>query len=322
MRRRKKRLNIQPKLVLRICLFLCAVMMFFTFRYKETFNPAKTALGNVITPMQKGINTIGSYITGKLDIFQSIIELTKDNEDLQAQVDSLKMMNNSLASDLYELESLRALYSVGEKYSDYPMVAASIISKELNSYYNIFTIDKGAKDGIAVNMNILAGNGLAGIVIEVGENHSKIRTIIDDSSYVSGMFPKTQDTCDIKGDLELLDSGYIRAESINIDADIKDDYEIVTSHISDKYLPGILIGYVCNIEVDSSNMSKKAYIRPVVDFEHLKEVLVITQLKVPLEDLPDENSYEYILDKAKGLSSKDKEKLAEEMSKLVEEASK
>ena len=41
----------------------------------------------------------------------------------------------------------------------------------------------------------------------------------------------------------------------------------------------ILIGYISNINVDSNNLTKSGTITPAVDFEHLEEVLVITELK-------------------------------------------
>ena len=44
-------------------------------------------------------------------------------------------------------------------------------------------------------------------------------------------------------------------------------------------LPGILIGYISSINVDSNNLTKSGLITPAVDFEHLEEVLVITELK-------------------------------------------
>ena len=75
------------------------------------------------------------------------------------------------------------------------------------------------------------------------------------------------------------EQGVIRVEMISMDASMKDDYEIVTSHISDKYLQGILIGYIQDIEVDSSNMTKTAYLIPAVDFKRLDEVLIVTELK-------------------------------------------
>jgi rod shape-determining protein MreC len=53
---------------------------------------------------------------------------------------------------------------------------------------------------------------------------------------------------------------------------------VVTSNISSKYLPGILIGYVSEID-DSNQLTKSGKITPVVDFKHLQDVLVILQLK-------------------------------------------
>ncbi len=252
-------------------------------------NPLKTAVGNVITPMQKGINSVGLFISDGLDNLASIKDLREENEELKDKIEALTLENQNYILDRYELDGLRVLLKVDQKYADYPKVAARVISKDTSNFYSIFTIDKGADDGIQVNNNVLAGNGLVGIVTEVGKNYAKVRSIIDDSSYVSGMFLKTSDTCDVKGDLELLDSGMIRVESIPMNAEIEDGYEIVTSHISDKYHQGILIGYVSDIKVDSSNLMKEAYLRPAVDFQHLEEVLIITTLKEKLESLDEDN---------------------------------
>lgn len=283
MRRRTPKISIRPKHVLKACTILCLALIVISFRFNNVMSPIKNAVGYVITPMQKGINTVGNYISKQLDTLSSMKELLERNEELEQQIAELKNQNSILVQDRYELDGLRALYEVDQKYADYKKVAARVISKDTNSFYSVFTIDKGSDDGLAVDMNVLAGNGLVGIITEVGKNYSKVRSIIDDNSYVSGMFLKTSDTCDVKGDLELLDSGYIRVESISLNAEIEDNYEVVTSHISDKYLQGILIGYVSNIELDASNMSKVAYLRPAVDFEHLEEVLIITTLKEKLE---------------------------------------
>ena len=37
--------------------------------------------------------------------------------------------------------------------------------------------------------------------------------------------------------------------------------------------------YISSINVDSNNLTKSGLITPAVDFEHLEEVLVITELK-------------------------------------------
>ena len=107
--------------------------------------------------------------------------------------------------------------------------------------------DKGKKDGIQVDMNVIAGNGLVGIVSEVGESYAKVRAIIDDKSNVSAMFQDTGETCIVKGNMESIYKGYIDIEMISNTAKIKDGDEVVTSHVSDKFLQGLSVGYVKDI---------------------------------------------------------------------------
>jgi rod shape-determining protein MreC len=257
--------------------------MFVSYRYSEEMSPIKAAVGNVISPMQNGINTVGHSVFNQVDKLASMSQLLKENDQLKEKVDTLSYENKILLQDKYELDRFRNLYKLDQKYADYPKVGARVISTDSNNWYNTFLIDKGTDDGIAVDMNVIAGNGLVGIVEEVGKNWSRVRSIIDDSSHVSGMFLKTSDTCIVRGDLKLMESGVIGVDHINIDADIYDGYEIVTSHISDKYLQGILIGYVSNITETSGNLEKTAYLTPAVDFERLEEVLIITELKEKLK---------------------------------------
>ncbi len=284
MRRKQKiKFKMRPKHLFYGLTFFCLLLLYASYRYSDKLLPFKTSVGNLITPMQNGINTVGTYLTEWVELFESKKALQEENEKLKEQIESLKSQNSVLVSNSKELAELQELYEVGKKYSDYPMIAATVISRDTNGYYSSFVVNKGAEDGIKKDMNVIAGNGLVGIVTEVGKNYCRIRAIIDDMSYVSGMFLKTSDTCDIRGDLELLDDGYIRVEGIRLNAQVEENYEIVTSYISDKYLPGILIGFVHNIEIDASNMARTAYLLPVVDFEHIENVLIITQLKERIE---------------------------------------
>ena len=134
--------------------------------------------------------------------------------------------------------------------------------------------------GIQEDMNVIADGGLVGIVTSVGSNWATVRSIIDDYSNVSAEISSTSDNCIIAGNLKLIDEGKISLVKLT-DADNKVTVgdKVVTSEISNRFLPGILIGYVSEIGMDSNNLTKSGSITPVVDFRHLHEVLVITQLK-------------------------------------------
>ena len=58
--------------------------------------------------------------------------------------------------------------------------------------------------------------------------------------------------------------------------------QVVTSHVSSRFLQGLFIGYISEISIDSNNLTRSGYITPAVDFRNLQEVLVITSTKQEL----------------------------------------
>lgn len=159
-------------------------------------------------------------------------------------------------------------------------MGARIIGWDGGNWFHSFTINKGSDDGLEVDMNVMAGGGLVGRIVSVGSNWAKVISIIDDNSNVSGMVLSTSDNLIVSGDLELMSQGMIRfGQLVDSDNEVAEGDKIVTSNISDKYLPGILIGYISTMEMDSNNLTKSGRVTPAVDFAHLEEVLVILEKK-------------------------------------------
>lgn len=265
-----------------ICI-ICVVLMGFSLRTDRVNRPFRSIVNYTIVPMQKGMNTIGVWMNDLTKNFETMQELREKNHELQAKVDDLTTKNNMLLQEKYELDRLRELFELDQKYKDYDKIGANVTASDSGNWFSSFTIDKGEQDGIEVDMNVMAGAGLVGIVTEVGPNWAKVCSIIDDTSKVSALVLSTSDKCIVSGDLTLMQDGKIRFEQLaNNDTVIEMGEQIVTSHISSKYLPGILIGYVKEIEVDANNLTRSGYITPAVDFQHLQEVLVITSTKEQL----------------------------------------
>lgn len=278
--KRKTKFSLPSKYLLLLVTILCVAMIFITFTTDLATGPLKTVSGYVFVPIQNGINYIGRSISSRADQLQSLQKLIEENKSLQAQVDELTIENSTLQQDKYELARLRELYQLDEKYPSYKKVAARVTGKDPGNWFSTFIIDKGTNDGFKVNNNVIAGSGLVGIIIDVGPNWAKVRSIIDDSSNVSAMILNTSDRCIVTGDLKLMSQGMIRFSQLNDKENLVSvGDKVVTSNISDKYLQGILIGYINEKNMDANNLTSSGYITPVVDFEHLEEVLVITDLK-------------------------------------------
>ena len=231
----------------------------------------------IIVPFEKSISSIGLWLTEVNKNFKDKQDLINANEDLQNTIDTLTEQNNILSQNQAELTRLEELYNLDEEYADYPKVAARIISKDPGNWYDTFMINRGSADGIRVDNNVIAGKGLVGIVTEVGTHWATVRSIIDDSSNVSAMTVSTQDNCVVEGDLELIDEGKLSFSQLyDQDNKVTVGERIVTSNISEKYVEGLFIGYVSDIQQDSNNLTKTGTIVTPVDFQHLKDVLVIT----------------------------------------------
>ena len=274
-----KKIRIKSKYILLFLSLLCFGMIVLTLIDTEFARPVRNVAAKIVMPVQKGVNFIGGYLYDKAEMLEELSKIKEENEKLKDENAQLKLENNILIQDKSELDRLRELYELDSIYEDYPKVAAHVIGKETGSWFAVFTIDKGSNDGIAVDMNVIADAGLVGRVTYVGEDYAKVTTIICDGVNVSAKTASTSDVCIVEGSLENMETGLLDVINISVSATIRDGEMLMTSHISDKYLPGILIGYISDIKDDGNKLTMSGKLTPAVDFTHLEEVLVITQLK-------------------------------------------
>lgn len=286
MKKRKTKMILSSKYLLLILTGVCITAMLLSFTFNISGGPLNAVAGYVFIPMQNGINHVGSWISKQADSLENLSEVMAENEELKKQVEELTVELNTIKLERYELENLRELYDLDQKYPSYEKIAANVIGKDAGNWFNTFTIDKGSNDGIEVNMNVMAGSGLVGIISDVGPNYAKVKAIISDTSSVSGMVLTTSDNIIVNGSLQKM------TENMTIEFSGLNDREnkvevgdpVVTSYVSYDYQQGILIGYISEITTDANNLTRSGTITPAVDFEHIEEVLVILNKKQTTED--------------------------------------
>jgi rod shape-determining protein MreC len=286
-RNKSTKFTLPSKYLLLILTAVCVMLMAITFLTDFPSTPVSNLFGFVIMPFETGISRVGVYLNDRTEELAQIRELLEENKRLKEEIDALTIENNALQQDKYELNSLRELYKLDEQYEDYEKVGARVIAKNAGNWFGSFVIDKGSNDGIAVDMNVMAGSGLVGRVTEVGKNWAQVISVIDDNSNVSSMILSTEDRLIVSGDLMTMNqrgsitfSQLVLGEGNTVSVGDK----VVTSYISDKYLPGILIGYISEVNGDSNNLTQSGYITPAVDFAHMEEVLVVMNLKEQIDE--------------------------------------
>lgn len=279
-KRKREKFHLPSKYILFILTVLCIGMMVLSFTTNILAIPLNYMSSFLIAPFEKGLTSVGTYALEKTQQLEDLSSVLEENEKLKSQINELTIENTQLQQERYELTKLRELYELDAEYDDYTKMGARIISRDASNWYSSFVIDKGLSDGIQVNCNVIAGSGLVGRVTEVGPDHAKVTSIISDGVNTSGMVLASGDNLIVTGNLSTMSDGKIEYSQL---MDSKNRVvvgdKIVTSNISDQYLPGLLIGYISSIDTDSNNLTKSGFLTPVVDFEHLDEVLVILELK-------------------------------------------
>ena len=275
-----KKFSLRDKHILLAMTVLCLGLIIVSMSLQNLSAALRSSASRLVVPFQNGINIIGEKCSSLMDGFRSSQELAEENRQLAAENEQLKLEIERYGQQTEELARLEELLGLDQEYPDYEKVAATVIAKEPGNWYSRFVINKGSADGIKPDMNVLANGALFGIVTETGKNWAEVRTIIDDESNVSAMLQSTAATCTVTGSLLNMNDGTIRFYGLRDTENAAHAGDrIVTSNISEKYLPGLLIGTIDMVTQDANNLTRSGTIVPAADFETLREVLVILNLK-------------------------------------------
>ena len=248
----------RPQLILFILTACCVISMGYYYIKKENIVSVGQVAGAITVPVQKGVNKLGS-------IFFNFDQERLSKEEAMAKIESLEDENKELKEQMVsydqkiqEYQDMRELLELKSEYADYDTVGATVIFSDMTgNWFSTFTIDKGTDDGLEVGMNVLSGGGLVGT---------------------------TGDACVVTGDLPYMkEHGLLKLQYMDTDFNISRDNVIVTSNISDRYLPGLVIGYAQDVTVDENGLAASGYLKPAADFKHIRNVLVVTTQKQSAE---------------------------------------
>lgn len=252
---KKLRSRLTPAVALVVTVVLCvAALLVQYFKRPDSISPI-TIVGAVIVPFQEGLNDVGSFLFKTEQEQKQLSAATDKIRELTAEINRLKLENEQLKQLELENEELRKLLAAKERLTDYEMQEATIIASKAVNAFHRFTVNKGSSDGIKVDMNVITADGLVGIVTEVGPNYSVVMSIIEDGASVSLMTRDSHKNCMAYGAYSLIGSSEMKITNALSSIDFVTDNTLVTSYISDKYLPGLMVGSVKSMSVNSDGLT-------------------------------------------------------------------
>jgi len=257
------------------------IIAFVTAGYGMRPNILDRTAGNVLMPAQRTMSGLSERLTSFPDRLRNPDDLLEENELLRTQLSVALAENTRLRQAAIEAEGIRELVNIRSRYPDHPTIGAHVVSSVSNNWFDAFTIDRGSSDGIERNMPVLAApGGLVGRVVFSGNNHSRVVSFLNvsEGAAVSVRTIRTGEAGVVRGDINLMRYGLARMDYIDLNAQITIGDELVTSHLSDIFPPGISVGTVQEVRMDASGLFQYAVVSPSVDFSNIPMVLVITEV--------------------------------------------
>ena len=263
--------------------FLLAIIAIVSVNVFNSPGPV-TGAANIIT------RPVRAVVSSVAKVFGTIFSSVYEYEVLLSRVDELQRQIVEMEIDFRESQllaeenaRLRLLLDFRTRHSDYEHEQASIESWGGDNWSSSFVINIGSNQGISPGMGVVTEYGaLIGQVHDVGLNSSTVITILD-TKFSAAAYVGRRDAGDdasgssvAKGDFSYMGSGMLLLDQIDDEIVIRRGDRVVTSGLGTVFPAGLIIGEVHDVIRHTSGIGRFALIVPMVTFETISIVFVIT----------------------------------------------
>lgn len=268
-------------MIVAIVTIILLITIGITAKDREKISIIENKVGKIITPVQGFFYKIGETVTDRFSSLGDYINTKEKNDQLKKKIKVLEEKNRDMEDVIARKEFLENEIKLKEQ-SDYSMIEARIISRDPENWFNKFIINKGSNDGIKKDAAVIQAietqdgivkEGLAGIVIEVGDNWSKVLPITDSGSSVSYKVIRTQDFGVVNGTVDNMMQGFL----FDIEADVRKGDKVISSGMGEVFVPGIFIGEITEVKVKEEELKKEIQVKPAVNFKKINDLFVINK---------------------------------------------
>ncbi|MEZ4523959.1 MAG: rod shape-determining protein MreC [Thermomicrobiales bacterium] len=245
---------------------------------RDMLDPVKGLAGGLVTPVSRALTDAGSGVNssgnGDGEIAQQLEDVTQERDQLMAE-------NARLRELVVEIDQLRSQLGFQQAHPELTAVTAGVIGRDPEGIEKVIVIDRGSNDGIEVGMPVVSPDFLVGEVTEVDQNRSRVMLMIDAGFQTGARLQVSRGTGIVYGLWQA--GGRAEMRHIPIDTEVNPDEVIVTSGRSLMIPEGLIIGKILEIHRDELGSEITLSVLPLVDFDSLETVTVITGEQEPGE---------------------------------------
>jgi rod shape-determining protein MreC len=225
----------------------------------------------IVAPLGRSTTWMADGIRGGWTNYIGVHSLGRENQQLRADVDRLKLRNAELESRAAEADRLASLLDFRKRNDQVPMIAARVIGASPTNNGRMAFIDRGTRDGLAVDMGVITPDGVVGKVIAVYSATSQVLLISDKDSGVGALLADSRTQSPVRGSGDPM----LQMEYVAKDVKVRVGEPVFTSG-QDRIFPKDLpVGMVQSTEPEPHTPFQKIVVKPAARLDELEEVLVL-----------------------------------------------
>lgn len=250
------------------------------------------ALGGYLTPLSRLVlNPVVSaqtWLSVRFHALQNAIAAPQDlarlrqrNSEMEVEVSRMQTEIIVLKQQISETRVLSALVDFARVQPENRYLAASVIGRDPSPFLDYVIINRGSDDGLRRGMPVVTQQGLVGRIAAVTADAARVQLITDPASNINVKLEPSRAQAVIRGEV----SGEISLAMIPQSAQVEIGDLILTSGLGGNYPTNILVGQVTGVRRRETDLFQSASVQPVVDFNQLEIVLIITNFR-PIDISP------------------------------------
>jgi rod shape-determining protein MreC len=227
-------------------------------------------------------NDLSGDINERINVVEEFISLKTENENLRAQNAllleqlSVSNMQPDTTSQVENALMIKDSTKVTRKFIYMP---AKVLSSSVFLQQNYIMLHRGSDQGIKPNMAVVGIGGLIGTVVYASKNISLVMSLINRDSKVIAVLKKGSGLGEISWDGK--DPSILLLSKVPKTINVNKGDSILTSPYSDRFPPGILIGFVDKVDFDQETNTFRLKVKTAIDFNSVQHAYVVNNLMQP-----------------------------------------
>jgi rod shape-determining protein MreC len=229
----------------------------------------------IISPFQIAVTSIKSTVKYAWVNYVYLVKLKEKNEVMADRVQRLEMELAALKEKASTADRLVKFLEFKED-NPHERMAARVIGVDSGGYFKTVILDKGEKDGLALNMPVVTAEGVVGRIIKLHFLSSQVLLMVDYNSAIDALVQRTRDRGIVVG----LGESVCEMKYVSRQADVKIGDVVVTSGLAGIFPKGLVIGRVSGVEVKGYSLFQRVTLETAVQLNKLEEVFILGKGKV------------------------------------------